>query len=167
MDKRTIWYDPDEWPDASGTLIHGGLARDAGTELCFIRTEARDEETVRQLAGKGFSLLQEGENVTLTWYSLPRLYVFARGDGGFYAADRPVGLNSPDTVWHVDGSRHVTRAADSVPSLIRAILAGEAPLRTADDTHRLFSSWREAEAAGELFLRNDTPWKRGKRRTMN
>ncbi len=161
--ERVIWFDPDEWPDAAGVLIHGGTARDAGVEVCF--SPAADCETglARQLAGRGLRLIRPGEAVEIPWYALPRLYVFARDDEGFYATDEPPAMDGAAAVWHVDSENRVTRAADSIAALIRAFLSGKAPGREPDETHRLFASWRAAEAAGELFLRNDTPWKRGKR----
>ncbi|MBQ8955157.1 MAG: hypothetical protein IJ048_13690 [Clostridia bacterium] len=163
MDERTIWFDPDEWPDALGVMLHGGLARMAGTEICKSPAADRETELWRRLAEKGFYLLCEGDEAAVSWYSLPRLYVFARDAEGFFAADEPVTSESDAPVWHVGQDNQVTRAADNLRSLIDAVLAGQPLSRDADDGHRLFASWREAEAAGELFLRNDTPWKRGKR----
>ena len=163
MEKKIIWFDPDEWPDANGVLLHGGLARDAGTEICFSSAADRETELVKRLAEKGFRLFFEGDDAAFPWYGLPRLYVFARDAGGFYAADQPVDLETEAAIFYIDGDGHMTRAAASLRELTDSILAGEAQNREEDTEHRLFSSWREAEAAGELFLRNDTPWKRGKK----
>ena len=163
MADKMIWFDPDEWPDAAGVLIHGGAARNAGVEICYAPVGDKDSGLARALAGKGFFLLFEDDGDVksqINWYALPRLYVFARDDVGFYAADEPVDLNSAAPVFHVDHEGRVTRTADSLRALVEAIRAGEAIGRAPDDTHRLFISWRAAEAAGELFLRNDTPWKR-------
>ena len=163
MADKTIWFDPDEWPDAAGVLIHGGAARNAGVEICYAPVGDKDSGLARALAGKGFFLFYEDDGDVksqIKWYALPRLYVFARDDAGFYAADEPVDLNSAAPVFHVDHEGRMTRAADSLRALVEAIRAGEVIGREADDTHRLFTSWRAAEAAGELFLRNDTPWKR-------
>ena len=162
MSNPIIWFDPDEWIDAAGVLIHGGMARNAGVEICYAPAKNKDSGLARALAEKGLHLLDENDKVSVSWYALPRLYVFARDDSGFYAADEPVDMDSAAPVYHVSDDWSVTRAASNPRSLADALLAGEPIERTPDDTHRLFASWRAAEEAGELFLRNDTPWRRGK-----
>ncbi len=158
MKEQIIWFDRDEWPNASGSLLHGGKARDAGVEIRFSPAADRESALARDLAAKGFEFFYEdGGAPVIPWYALPRLYVFARYGGGFLAWDEPDGADAP--VWHIDGEGRVTRAASGLRALMDAIRAGEALSFTPDDAHRLFPSRRAAEAAGELFLRNDTPWR--------
>ncbi|MBR4443214.1 MAG: hypothetical protein IKS52_08105, partial [Clostridia bacterium] len=107
MEKRIIWFDPDEWPDAAGVLIHGGMARDAGVEICRVAAREADSKLARALAEKGFHLLREGDEVSVSWYALPRLYVFARDDDGLYAADEPTDIDSAAPVYHVDAAGRV------------------------------------------------------------
>ena len=126
MADKTIWFDPDEWPDAAGVLIHGGAARNAGVEICYAPVGDKDSGLARALAGKGFFLLFEDDGDVksqINWYALPRLYVFARDDVGFYAADEPVDLNSAAPVFHVDHEGRVTRTADSLRALVEAMAA--------------------------------------------
>ena len=160
MAERTIWFDPDEWPDALGVMLHGNKARLAGAELCLSPTRDREAALMRSLAEKGFYFLYEDEKTVFPFYALPRLYVFARDAEGFYAADEPVDMDSGATIWHVGAEGQVTRAAANLRALIEAILSDEVPRWETDHTHALFASQEAAEAAGELFLRNRTPWRR-------
>ena len=163
MSERTIWFDPDEWPDALGLMLHGGKASLAGAELCLSPARDRDAALMRGLADKGFFFLYDDEKVEFPWYALPRLYVFARDDAGFYAADEPASMDGGATVYHVDQEGRVTRAAANLRALTEAALSGEVPRWETDHTHALYRSQEAAEAAGELFLRNRTPWRRAKR----
>ena len=164
MSERTIWFDPDEWPDASGLMLHGDKASLAGAELCLLPARDRDAELVRSLADRGFYFLFEDETPVFPFYALPRLFVFARDEAGFYAADEPIDIESGATIFHVDAGGHVTRAAANLRALTEAMLSGEAtPRWETDHTHALYASQEAAEAAGELFLRNRTPWRRAKR----
>ena len=174
MAERTSWFDPDEWPDALGVMLHGNKARLAGAELCLSPTRDREAALMRSLAEnvveqgthedlmaeKGFYFLYEDEKTVFPFYALPRLYVFARDAEGFYAADEPVDMDSGATIWHVGAEGQVTRAAANLRALIEAILSDEVPRWETDHTHALFASQEAAEDAGELFLRNRTPWRR-------
>ena len=159
MNERIIWFDPDEWPDALGVMLHGGMARLAGAEICASPAKDRETELTQRLAEKGFHFIYEGDETAFPWYALPRLHVFASDGAGFYATDEPAGVESEGPVWRVDAEGRVSKAAESVRALIEAVLAGEALTQEPDEDHRLFASRRDAEKT-ELFLRNDTPWHR-------
>ena len=123
MSERTIWFDPDEWPDASGLMLHGDKASLAGAELCLLPARDRDAELVRSLADRGFYFLFEDETPVFPFYALPRLFVFARDEAGFYAADEPIDIESGATIFHVDAGGHVTRAAANLRALTEAMLS--------------------------------------------
>ena len=163
MSERTIWFDPDEWPDALGIMLHGGKASLAGAEVCLLPARDRDAALMRSLADKDLHFLYDDEKVSFPFYALPRLFVFARDGAGFYAADEPVDLDSGATIFHVDAEGRVTRAASSLRALTEMVLSDEVIRWETDHAHAIFPSQEAAERAGELFLRNRTPWRRAKR----
>ena len=163
MSERTIWFDPDEWPDASGLMLHGDKASLAGAEICISPAGERDSELARSLEDKGLRFIYEGEKPAFPFYGLPRLFVFATDEAGFYAADEPVDINSGATIFHIDAEGRVTRAAANLRALAEAVLSDELTRWETDHSHAIYASQEAAEQAGELFLRNRTPWRRVKR----